>query len=136
MARKKRNRSGQRDTSAIASPPAVRTIVSVPLVSDRRLYHPMQEVAPVYSPRRSQRRIVEAPKNVVVQRKRAQSRRAKVSFGQRQVGSKFTFAVPRAVELCVRRAKRRQVLFAMRRTGKGSRKLRRRRNYWSGVTCK
>lgn len=131
MAKKKRHRSEQRDLSTpVASLPAVRPIVSRPLVSDRRLYHPAKEVAPVYSPRKSQRRILEVPKNVSL------PSRKKAAASKRSRGYKFTFAVPRAVELCVRRAKRRQVLFAMRRTGKGSRKLRRRRNYWSGVTCK
>lgn len=131
MAKKsKRHRSEQRDLSTpVATFRAARPIVSRPLVSDRRLYHPAKVVAPVYSPRKSQRRIVEVPKNV------SQARGKKAAVVKRARGFKFSFAVPRKVELCVRRAKRRQVLFAMRRTGKGSRKVHRRRNYWTGVTC-
>ena len=131
MAKKKRHRSEQRDLSIpVASLPAARTLVVGPLVSDRRLYHPAKEVAPVYSPRKSQRRIVEVPKNVSL------AGRKKAAAPKRARGFKFSFAVPREVELCVRRARRRQVLFALRRTGKGSRRVHRRRNYWSGVTCK
>lgn len=128
MARKKRNRSGQRDVIPIANPVAVRNIVAGPLLSDRRLFHP-DPVTPVYSPRKSQRRIVEVP-NV------SRSGRKAVRSSKRSRGFKFSFAVPRKVELCVRRHRRREVLFAMRRTGKGSRAVRRRRNYYSGVTCK
>lgn len=92
-------------------------------------------MAPVFSPRKAQRRIVEAVKHAV-QRSRPLGKRQKVRFGKRALGTKFAFAVPRKVELCVRRAQRKQVMFALRRTGKGSRAPRRRRNYWTGVSCR
>lgn len=133
MARKKRNRSEQRDHTSIASPPAVRyvpKIKSVPLLSDRRLFHPAGDLAPVFSPKRAHKRIVE---NVVQRPRNTKSRARNV---KRSAPTRFAFSVPKKVELCVRRHKRREVLFAMRRTGKGSRALRRRRNYWTGVSCK
>lgn len=132
MARKKRNRSGQRDVSLVASPPAARPnlVRPAPLVSDRRLYHPDGYKAPVYAPVRTYKRIVEH----VVQRPRHSVVRKKNAVWARP--TRFAFQVPKKVELCVRREKRRQVLFAMRRTGKGSRARRRRRNYWTGVSCK
>lgn len=37
--------------------------------------------------------------------------------------------------VCVRRAQRREVLFALRRTGKGGRRNKRRRNRWSDYKC-
>lgn len=129
---KKRNRSAQRDHLSIARPSAVRNYVPKPvvLVSDRRAFHPRGETAPLSSPRKSQRRVVE--KVVVSQPNRNKMGRA----GKPAHHYKVAFSVPRKVELCVRRQRRRQVLFAMRRTGKGSRAVRRRRNYWSGVSCK
>ena len=128
---KKRNRSSQRDVSTIASSSAVYRNVSRPvLLSDRREFHPLGDVAPVYSPRKSQRKIVE--KKVVTQPNRNKVGRAR----KQKAYYKISFGVPRKVELCVRRKQRREVMFAMRRTGKGSRAVRRRRNYWSGVSCK
>lgn len=130
---KKRNRDSQRDVSTVASSSAVyRVSRSKPvLVSDRRLYHPLGDVAPVFAPKRSQKRIVE---NVAVRHPRNGNK--KVQFSKRSRRYKFSFAVPKKVELCVRRKQRREVLFAVRRTGKGARSVRRRRNYWSGVTCR
>lgn len=48
---------------------------------------------------------------------------------------KVKFAVPKRIALCARREIRREVLFAKRKTGKGS-KGRKHRNFWSGVSCK
>lgn len=47
---------------------------------------------------------------------------------------RMQFDVPRRVAVCVRRKQRREVLFAKRRTGKGSRAPRT-RDYWSDVSC-
>lgn len=44
------------------------------------------------------------------------------------------FADPRAVALCARRKIRKQVMFALRRTKKGS-SGRKHRNFWSSITC-
>ncbi len=47
----------------------------------------------------------------------------------------IAFAKPRGVTLCVRRTRRRETLFALKRTGKGSRAPRRHRNEWSTLKC-
>lgn len=133
MARKKRNRSEQREVSTFASPPAARPKIvrtSAPLVSDRRLFHPSGYKAPLYAPVRTYKKVIEN----VIQRPRNKIGGKKATQWSRP--TRFAFRVPKKVELCVRRAKRREVLFAMRRTGKGSRARRRRRNYWTGVSCK
>lgn len=52
------------------------------------------------------------------------------------VPSTIKFAVPQEVAVCVRRKQRREVLFAMRRTGKGSKRKDRRRTYFSDVSCR
>lgn len=48
--------------------------------------------------------------------------------------SGLSFDAPHKVAVCVRRKERREVLFAMKRTGKGSRS-RRRRNKFSNMGC-
>lgn len=45
------------------------------------------------------------------------------------------FSEPRNVVVCVRRKSRREVLFALNRTGKGAQKKRRRRNSHSSTRC-
>lgn len=45
------------------------------------------------------------------------------------------FDDPGYVALCVRRKKRREVIFAKRKAGKGSRRRHRRRNYFSEIRC-
>lgn len=45
------------------------------------------------------------------------------------------FAAPGAVVMCVRRKQRREVIHALKLSGKGSRARYRRRNSWSGVHC-
>lgn len=45
------------------------------------------------------------------------------------------FADPKKVVLCKRRAERKEVMFALRKTGKGSRAKQRRRNQWSDIKC-
>lgn len=45
------------------------------------------------------------------------------------------FADPRSVAICIRRSIRKEVLFALKKTRKGS-GSKRRRNFWSEVHCK
>lgn len=47
----------------------------------------------------------------------------------------LNFEAPRYVVQCVRRKNRREVLFAKKKTGKGSKAKIRRRNAWSSVRC-
>lgn len=123
MARsKKRNRSGQRDSNFVANPVVARPIRSTGLSLSPSLNHWFPDpVAAVFEANRPAARLLEQPN--VNKRPRARSRTA------------FKFAAPPEVGVCVRRKSRREVLFALRRTGKGA-KSRRRRNAWSGVSCK
>jgi len=50
-------------------------------------------------------------------------------------GNRIAFADPQFVGLCVRRKTRKQVLFALNKTGKGSKSKRRRRSIWSEYSC-
>lgn len=143
MAARRRNRNtiGERDNSHIASDlperfddlvtrslpplfdnqPAIRS----PLVEveDRRNWHP-DGVAPVRSSRRSAVRLEHRPTRST----------AAVSSARARAPDFTWFAQPRHVLVCVRRKERREVLFATRGRGKGSRTPKR-RNAWSNVRC-
>lgn len=112
----------KRDISFIPRPRLLPTVVipplRLPLIEDRRRFHPLREYRPAMSLRRSDAR-------VVIDRPRQRP------FSFPDV---FRFQVPRRVAICVRRKRRREALFALNRTGKGSRAPKS-RNYWSDVSC-
>lgn len=83
------------------------------LFSDRRLFHPQRQLQPPAALKRPARRIMATRHRHVLK-----------------------FKVPLQVDLCVRRQRRKEVLHALRLTGKGSRARSRRRNEWSGISCK
>lgn len=119
-AARKRERNTQRDIFiSIASRPAA--FNNILQLEDRRLYEPVDDY-PRALFHRSARLVV----GDNVNRKRA---------SRALVPSRVKFNVPQEVALCVRRKQRREVLFAKRRTGKGSRARRRRRTYWSNISC-
>lgn len=115
----------QRDTSVIASYNLLRAILSRPLVSplaDRRLYHPLEYTRPAETiGRRSARFIVLAPRS------------KRKGFAARDV---FRFNDPSRVFVCARRQVRKEVMFALGKTGKGARASSRRRNYHTEVSCR
>lgn len=124
MAKRSRNRQTNRDHFTIANPRLASSVVLTPLksISDLRTFHPLEEMRPLFSTVRKASRVL--PYNVNVGR----NRKANVlTFAER-----FRFADPRKVAVCVRRKQRREVLFALRKTGAGGRK---RRNQWSNVKC-
>ena len=52
-----------------------------------------------------------------------------------QVSSRLGFSVPHDVLVCIRRAMRREVLFALKKRKAGSGARRRKRNQWSDIDC-
>lgn len=95
--------------------------VSLVPVEDRRVYHPL-------GPARSVRVLSgHAVQPLVVQR------RGRLSRPKRGLPVSLQFAVPKKTIVCVRRKRRREVLFAKRKAHGGS--GRRRRNIWSNVIC-
>lgn len=126
MARRRQrlNRKANRDVSPIAN----LRLVRVPVVyyvrrapvssfvhSDRRVFHPARAFRPVVGAR------------------------GKVSRVQARVGRglgalSYHFNAPSRVMACVRRKDRREVLFALGRTGRGARSPKR-RNVLSNVRC-
>lgn len=95
----------------------------LPLIEDRRLFHPLGDSRPLATfSRRDQRRIVD--KSVAVANQ----------YSDPFPSLKLGFAVPEKVAKCVRRKQRREALFAYARTGKGARS-RRKRDFWSNIRC-
>lgn len=116
----------------------VRDLLSI---EDRRTWHPEQHTAagvPHRSPRRWNSRIIEIRTRA---RPKLVRSRLILQGGRRVVRRvappvlRFRFERPEAVALCVRRRRRRQVLFALRRTGRGSRSPRR-YNRSSSIYCR
>lgn len=141
MARKRVRRSRQtvihsrpiqRDLSTIANRPRLLDTIQYPFkafsltpVEDRRTYHPD-------GPFRPARTFRGTPASVSGSRKldhRAKSR----SF--RNLSSVINFQVPSSVLICVRRKSRREVLFARKKTRRGSRSGRS-RNWFSSISCR
>lgn len=136
MARRRSSRQlEQREGSVFANAPLLRSLpVNVglrsPLLSysDRREYHPDDFFAPLYSSSVFARDVVD--KNV---NKAARSVRFRSPF--MSTPTRLGVRIPNKVALCVRRKVRREVIFAKRKFGAGSRARFRRRNYWSEVSC-
>lgn len=130
MSRRTRRRRAERDLFTIASVPLFRPLVRAPVLSrftdlrpieDRRTFYPARFSEPARSLPRSAARLVVRPKVS----SRTQPRL--------MVPSAVTFAAPKRVVLCVRRKRRREVLFARGKGGGGHRRPR--RNQFSDVEC-
>ncbi|UYL83855.1 MAG: hypothetical protein [Wigfec virus K19_159] len=59
----------------------------------------------------------------------------KKSTQRARLPSQVAFKAPPHVLVCIRRKQRKQVLFAKKLTGRGSRARKHTRNYWSSVKC-
>ena len=124
MSKRKSNNKRQRDSSHITSSLLSRS--SLLDIEDRRSFHPLQDYRPAKGSSKLASVLYVRP---VGDRKPA---KAKSKWSPET----FSFTIPKKVSLCVRRHQRREVLFALKKTGKGSRKRERRRNYFSDVSCK
>lgn len=106
---------------AFYRPPPVRLTV----LEDRRSFHPAGLLRPAgVVSRRDARRIVE----------RAAPKARPLSYRDPFPSLRLGFAVPEKVVRCVRRKQRREVVFALGKTGKGA-KARRRRDAFSDIGC-
>lgn len=130
MSKKRRGdtRSTERDLFPIASePPSL-----LPFSRPTRSSLPLSEV--------EDRRLF-VPPGVSHTPRLAGSRPARVRIpagekaGRKSALGRVGFSFPQFVIRCVRRKIRREVLFGLKRTRKGSRAGRRRRDFWSGVHC-
>lgn len=127
MARKSRSNRRSADTSVVASPinnpipgllrPTIpQPVISVPLVDrDERFYTPIRPLPP--------RGPGGSPTRLTVRRSGSLSR------------ARIRFANPEAVDICRKRKDRREVMFALRKSRKGSQSKRRKQKHYSGVSC-
>lgn len=143
----KRKSKRQRDTFAIAnrrlsvSLSPSRSIVdkisqSLRLVEDRRQWHPEGTFAPARSVSSPRHRLTVVDRPV---RRQTQKNRARFAgFGKMLSQTKATlaFEAPTRLAVCIRRSQRREVLHALRKTGKGSSRKPRRRSWMSEISCR
>lgn len=123
MARNRNSNRRQRDNSSIAKSLLSPTLL--PEIEDRRLFHPQDVFRPAKGLSKGSTLLEVRPVGDRTKRARGMSSPETIRF-----------SIPNHVAICVRRKRRREVLFALGKTGKGSKKFRRRRNYYSGVNCK
>lgn len=137
MSRRSRRRRSTDRTDAIASQIAnPRLFRPTPLivtrlppvhraeVEDRRTHHPLGFFRPA-------RMITGHPSHLVAKPGPAKFRRASL-----QVPKAIAFEAPKKTLICVRRKQRKEVLHALKKTGKGGGKRRRpRRNWYSAISC-
>lgn len=93
------------------------------LIEDLRRYDPARHVNARSLFNRFHRLVVDPNVNL----KRSRSRVA--------LTPRIAFANPERVVTCIKRKTRRQVMFAMRKTGKGAQRRRRHRNWRSNISC-
>lgn len=153
MARRRGPSISQRATARVSRPPVsrrpkyavqvypTRKIVRIDyrLFEDRRNYHPLGKLhsAGVIGPRDA-RRIVHhfnKPRTWRSHLLRHLNPLRDIPDGWLPA-SRQAFKFPDRVLVCVRRQQRRQVLFALKGTGKGSRQKERKMNAFSEISCK
>lgn len=131
--RSKRGRRPLSSTAATAhgraryrkSPPIARSPLLRPdLIEDRRTFDPFPLSRPIRKIRGTAK-LVHRASPVTAARRAVRSR----------VPTHIAFADPRRVAVCIRRKIRKQVLFAIRGTGKGARSKRRRQTSTSQIGC-
>lgn len=136
MAKRGRSDRGQRDDNSLS----LETLLA--LTTPIQPFSPLPSLAHVPS-QRSQFNEIEDGRRFVPGPSR--SRLFAGSSAPLKIGSKrpsqrgpatgVAFASPVHTVRCVRRKERREVIFALRKRGKGAAARRRRRNYWSNVSC-
>lgn len=145
MSKKRKRKESSRQerddlTSLLSQPPlpvrparfTVPTLSVLRQIEDRRDYHPS-------GPKRAARTLLGTTAKVkrvpTILRKGTNRLLKSVQSASGVLGrDKVAFQMPERVVVCVRRKVRREVLFAKRATGKGSRSFKR-RNEWSEVKC-
>lgn len=133
MAKSKSKSRPQRVANVNATRPRVLAVVRSPVVSlpprpvlpvlaveDRRQWHPAP-FRPAAALQRSAARVV--------------AKQPAHKWQPAQTKAILAFADPDKVSICARRSRRREVLFALKRTAKGS-GSRRRRNEFSKISCR
>jgi hypothetical protein len=125
MARSKsKNRSSTRRRNAMPPPSLTRRRVVTPnpilMLEDRRQWQPIDT---------SRRHRAPVPAAALTRKDR------RIVSPLSRPAWNVSFAVPENISICHRRKRRREVLFARLKTGKNSSVKRKRKNWWSKVSC-
>lgn len=145
MARSKNTKSGQRDNSSIARPrrlsrePSFVTVSPTPTlnltpVSDGRTWHPEGPNRPALS--NLGRPVHVQPVN---RPGRNLTKWQKDRFGdslRSQTKGALAFVAPSQVIVCIRRKRRKETLFALKKTKKGAASRKRQNKWTSKLTCR
>lgn len=102
--------------------------VTLKTIEDRRTHYPDPYTRPAASLPRSASRLVVSPNVNKPYVKTKPTHPGAIPTG-------VSFAVPDRVAICVRRNRRKEVLHALKRVGKGSGRSKRRKSRFSGVSC-
>jgi len=97
-------------------------------VEDRRTFHPLRSLRPVRS-------LLGTPPRVVLRDKRSKGPKARGVFSS-QTKAILAFEEPKAVLVCVRRQRRKEVLHALKKAGRGGGKRKRKRSWHSSISCR
>lgn len=109
------------------------------LESDRRKHNPTRSISPLH-PKAAARLTVKTANYARAQYLRAQLfTNSPVKYARRKAGistlsERISFNAPKRLELCIRRAMRKQVMHAKKHAGKKGQK-RPNRNFWSKISC-
>nr|QJB21673.1 MAG: hypothetical protein [Microvirus sp.] len=134
MSRKSRNRSPRRRvvrnnakrSLPTYSPPQYQFDLEDYLIGDRRRFHPDQDDAPAATLDSRPHRLVVRPSH--------KSPPARRQLIQDNIPQHVSFDTPEKVLVCVRRTRRKEVLHALRKTGKAGQKAPR-RSAFSEIHC-
>lgn len=133
--RRRRNEKGRRDNTLIANQRLPASIdvfnlrqleLPLTLIDDRRTYHP--------DPARLPKMITGAPVSFKVRKKPTTYQKSLKKNWQSYVPNLISFAENKNVLICIRRKKRKEVLFAKKKTGMRGQK-RPRFNSYSSIHC-
>lgn len=125
-----RNRSSERDTQISLTPRVARVVPLTPavaqlrLIQDLRTFYPQPALRPAF-------RLDGARASLTVARPASRSTARTKSLLPSAVG----FHQPQQVLVCVRRKRRKEVLHALRKVGRGFGRRKKHFNKWSNVRC-
>lgn len=151
MGRKSRRDTSRRSAETfdfaneVASPSPKKRVESRPFVThtapkltqieDRRTWHPDGKTRPARSLNKSQHRLVIATNRHTSPRSTNPVHTKKAATRAAYLPHQIQFQAPKQVLVCIRRKKRKEVLFAKKLTGKGARARRHRSTEYTGVKC-
>lgn len=117
------------------APKVTHTAPKLSQIEDRRTWHPQGKTRPARSFQSSQHKLKIATNRHTSPRSTNPVHLKKAAARAAALPHRVQFDAPQKVLICVRRQQRKQVLFALRKTGKGARAKRHRQSYFSSIGC-